>query len=58
MKITIVASFSTNYEAIRRTSLAAPARLGIQVADRRKFSWATWATRAAKIKVEESRLTN
>ena len=27
---------------------------GIQVANRRKFSWATWATKAAKIKVEES----
>jgi integrase len=32
--------------------------LGFQVADCRKFSWATWATNAAKNEVEESRLTD
>jgi Carboxypeptidase regulatory-like domain len=31
---------------------------GVQVAYCRKFSWATWATKAAKIEVEESRLTD
>ena len=33
-------------------------RFGVQVAEHGKFSWATWATKAAKIAVEESRLTN
>jgi hypothetical protein len=31
---------------------------GLQVAERRKFSWATWATKTEKIAVEESRLTD
>jgi len=29
-------------------------RFGVQVANGRKFSWATWATKAAKIAVEKS----
>jgi hypothetical protein len=33
-------------------------RTGVQVASRGEFSWATWATKAAKIEVEESRLTD
>jgi hypothetical protein len=32
--------------------------IGIQVAYCRKFSWATWATNAQKIEVEESRITD
>jgi hypothetical protein len=30
----------------------------VRVAACRKFSWATWATKAEKIKVEESHLTD
>jgi len=33
-------------------------RIGVQAADRRKFSWATWATKTEKIGVEESSLTD
>ena len=36
----------------------AESAVGVQVAERGKFSWATWATNAAKIAVEESRLTD
>jgi hypothetical protein len=32
--------------------------IGVQAADFRKLSWATWATEAAKIEVEKSRLTD
>jgi serine/threonine protein kinase len=31
---------------------------GVPVAEHRKFSWATWATKAEKIEDEESRLTD
>jgi integrase len=31
---------------------------GVQVADHRKFSWATWATKTAENEVEEGRLTD